>query len=148
VDTTKKTGTAYKTKKGRTVYGGGGITPDIFIPFDTTAMSSETAKLYRKGTINNFIYSYYIQNKNRFAAYKKPTELATSYKAGEAEWNALKSFAAKDTINLNKASSKDKADIVKRIPSLIARLVWRYEGYYQVMNVTDNHIQAALELLR
>jgi carboxyl-terminal processing protease len=148
VDTTKKTGTAYKTKKGRTVYGGGGITPDIFIPFDTTAMSSETAKLYRKGTINNFIYSYYIQNKNRFAAYKKPAELATSYTAGEVEWNALKSFAAKDTINLNKASSKDKADIVKRIPSLVARLVWRHEGYYQVMNVTDHHIQKALEILR
>jgi carboxyl-terminal processing protease len=148
VDTARKTGTAYKTKNGRTVYGGGGITPDIFVPYDTAAMSTEAAKLYRTGTINNFIYTYYIQNKNRFATYKKPAELAASYKAGEEEWGALKSFAAKDTINLNKASTKDKADIIKRIPSLIARLMWRHEGYYQVMNPTDNNVQKALEILR
>lgn len=147
-DTTKKTGTAYKTKKGRIVYGGGGITPDVFIPFDTTAMSTEAVKLYRKGTITNFIYNYYINNKSRFSVYQKPAELSTSYKAGEAEWKALSDFAAKDTINLAKVNNKDKADIIKRIPSLVARLLWRYEGYYQVMSVTDKSIQKALELLQ
>ena len=146
-DTTKKGGTKYRTKKGRIVYGGGGITPDIFVAFDTTAMGAETLKLYRKGIINNFVYTLYIRNREKFSSFKTPATLLNSFKAGEEEWNTLKSFAAKDTVNLSLVSSKDKADIIKRIPSLIARLVWRYQGYYEVVNANDEAIKKALEIM-
>lgn len=53
-DTSKPSGKAYKTPAGRTVYGGGGITPDVFVPFDTTHMEPELLKMYYKGTIGNF----------------------------------------------------------------------------------------------
>jgi len=147
-DTTKKTGRAYKTKKGRIVYGGGGITPDIFISFDTTSINKEATKLYIKGTLSNFVYTYFIQHKQEFEKYKKSTDLAAGYKAGEPEWNALKIFATKDSINLDKVTPKDKADIIKKFPSLIARQMWRYEGYYEVMNQSDSFVLKGLQVLK
>src|SRR5205823_1833720 len=95
-DTTKKSGPAFKTPKGRIVYGGGGITPDIYVSFDTASMGREVMKLYLKGTLSNFIYTYYIQHKQQFNQYKKATDL-TAFKVDEDEWNALKQFAAKDS---------------------------------------------------
>ena len=147
-DTTKQSGPAFKTPKGRIVYGGGGITPDIYMPFDTTLMSGELMKLYMKGTLSNFVYTYYVQHKNEFTLYKKSIDLANQFKASEKEWSALVNFAAKDSINLNKANYKDKADLLKKIPALIARQMWRYEGYYEVNNTTDDFIKKALEVVK
>lgn len=146
-DTSKIKGKPFKTPKGRIVYGGGGIMPDVYVPLDTTSMGKEVMRLYMKGTLSNFIYSYYMQHKAEIKQYKNPEQLATTYKAGEAEWNALKSFAAKDSVDLSKANAKDKSDLIKRIPSLIARQLWRYEGYYEVMNRTDKFVLKALEVL-
>jgi carboxyl-terminal processing protease len=72
-DTSKPAGKAYKTPGGRTVYGGGGITPDVFVPYDTTHMDPLMVKLYYKGTINNFVYRYYLNNRNYFNNIKTPT---------------------------------------------------------------------------
>jgi carboxyl-terminal processing protease len=147
-DSSKNTGSAYKTPKGRIVYGGGGITPDIFVAYDTSSMGKEVLKLYRKGTFSNFIYTYYMQHKQLFNSYKTPADLANSFKAGEAEWQQLKNFAARDTIDLTNVNARDKADLINRIPAQMARQIWRYEGYYQVMNKTDDFIKKAFEVLK
>ena len=147
-DTSKNAGPAFKTPKGRMVYGGGGITPDVYIPFDTTMMGKEVVKLYSKGTLSHFIYRYYIQHKPELAAYKQAQDLGDKFTAGENEWEALKAFAAKDSINLNNISARDKASIMRRIPGLLARQIWRFEGYYRVMNRTDEFVQKALEVLK
>jgi len=146
-DTSKIKGPAFRTSKGRLVYGGGGIMPDVYVPLDTASMGREVMKLYIKGTLSNFIYTYYLRHKAEIAQYKNPEQLAVSFKAGEAEWTALKNFAAADSINLNKVSAKDKADLIKRIPPLVARQIWRYEGYYEVLNHTDKFVQTALDQL-
>ncbi|MFY8003979.1 MAG: carboxyl-terminal protease, partial [Chitinophagaceae bacterium] len=65
-DTIQPASKPYKTPSGRTVYGGGGITPDIFVPIDSTVLSKETARLYGKSTLNKFAYYYGIQHKNKW----------------------------------------------------------------------------------
>ena len=129
-DTTKKSGPAFKTPKGRLVYGGGGITPDIHVPFDTASMGREVMKLYLKGTLSNFIYTWYVQHKQHLASYKETKDFIVNFKAGDKEWNELKTFAMRDSVNLNNATAKDKSEIIKKLPSLLARQIWRYEGYY------------------
>ncbi len=104
------------------------------------------SKLYARGTLSNFVYTYYVQNKNNFAAYKKPTDFARSFKMTDKEWEALKTFAINDSINLEKILPKDKADLLKRIPAMFARQIWRYDGYYQVKNTTDDFILKAIQL--
>lgn len=147
-DTSKTRGPAFRTPKGRVVYGGGGIAPDFYVSFDTASLGKEMMKLYSKGTLSNFIYTWYVQNKDQFKGYKKTEELTTDFKVGENEWKALTSFAAKDSINLNTVSPKEKATIIKRIPSLLARQIWRYEGYYEVTNKSDEFVKKAMEVLK
>ncbi len=71
---THHTGLAYKTlgPEHRTVYGGGGITPDIFVGFDTTTLSHSITLLYVNGTLNRFIYTWYVQHLPTFQAFKGP----------------------------------------------------------------------------
>ena len=56
----------YKTASGKQVYGGGGITPDVFVAYDTLAFDKEVGKAYLKGTLNNFVYANYLNHQKEF----------------------------------------------------------------------------------
>lgn len=144
-DTTKPTGKAYKTPGGRIVYGGGGITPDIFVPFDTARMEPLMIKLYYKNTLGSFVYRYYMEHQTFFNKIQSPPELAGKFVPGEKEWLGLVEFAKKDTIALAGVSGKDRLDILKRVQSLMARQIWRNEGYFEVANRTDSTVLKAIE---
>lgn len=146
-DTARHNGKAYKTPGGRTVYGGGGITPDIFVPFDTTHMDPLLIKLYFEGTIGNFVYRYYMQHRDFFNKLASPSALAEKFMPGEKEWDALVAYAQKDKISLQNISAKGKEDVLKRIKVMMARQIWRTEGYYEVNNRSDTTVLEALKVL-
>lgn len=147
-DTVKPAGKSYKTPAGRMVYGGGGITPDIFVPYDTTKLDTALAAMYYKSTMNNFVYRLYLQDTQKFKAYKTPEDLYKQFNPGETEWKQLVDFAAKDSIRLSGASAKDKDLLLKTIQLMMARQIWRTQGYYEVQNKTDKTIASALEVLK
>lgn len=138
-------GKAYKTDKGRTVYSGGGIMPDIFVPFDTSGFSPALTALYTSTTLNNFIYSYFILHKDEFKAYKSAIDFATNFKQEDVVWLELVSFAEKDSINLSNITASDKKNAQRRIKALLARQPWRNEGFYEVLNLLDPVVKKALE---
>ena len=146
---TAHAGPAYKTlgPEHRTVYGGGGITPDIFIGFDTSTLSRTTASLYVDGTLNRFIYHYYIQHLPAFQAFKTPAAFLAGFHDDAVVWKALTAYAAKDTINLNQVPPKEKDVLQRRIKALMARQIWRTEGYYEVSNTFDPVVTKALEVV-
>lgn len=146
-DTNKPIGTAFKTPAGHIVYGGGGITPDFFIPADTSKLQPEISKLYYNYSINNFVYNLYIQNQSLFNSYKTPADVANNFHPGEKEWQQLQSFAKRDSVNLANVSLKDKNDLLQKIQFLMARQLFRSEGYYETLNKSDKAVQKALELL-
>jgi carboxyl-terminal processing protease len=137
-------GKAFKTNKGRTVYGGGGIMPDIFVPFDTTAFSNTLANLYTSNTLSNFVYRYYIEHKNEFKAYNSAVSFAENFKNEEAVWAQLVTFAATDSLELGSLAPKEKALAQRRLKALLARLPWRTDGFYEVINLNDPTVQKAL----
>jgi carboxyl-terminal processing protease len=143
-DTSKPKGKAFKTPGGRIVYGGGGITPDIFVPFDTTRMEPNLMKLYYKNTMANFVYHYYIDNPSLFAGITSSKELSIKFMPGQKEWNSLVSFAKKDSVELSGVSQKDKNALLQRMQTLMARQIWRTEGYFEVINKTDSTVLKAL----
>ena len=146
-DTSKPTGKAYKTPSGHLVYGGGGITPDIFVPFDTTTQPRQIIDLFMKGTLNRFVYNFYMQNKTYLKTLKSPLELEKEYVAGDNDWQKLSTYALKDSINLSVVPETAKADLLKKLPAFIARQIWRTEGYYEITNLTDPMIKKALETM-
>ena len=75
-DSIKHTGPAYHTGIGRTVYGGGGITPDIFVPEDTIGMTSYLKEASMSGLILQFAFVYTDDNRIKLNSYKEMMELA------------------------------------------------------------------------
>ncbi len=141
------TSKVYKTKNGRTVYGGGGITPDIFVALDTSDYSPEISKLYVKGTISDFAYKFYLQNQITLSNYKTPADFSKNFSFSDNYWAYFTSLATKDTIQLSGISAKEKEELIKRIKSSLARQMWRNEGYFEVNNVNDDAVNKALEVL-
>jgi len=141
-DTTKM----FKTVGGRTVYGGGGITPDIFVPLDTSGYIDET-KLYLKGTMETFGYKYYLQNEALLNNYKSTNNFTNSFSLTDNDWAQFVTLAKKDSVGLDTISLKEKVEIENNLKSFIAREAWHNEGFYEVINKDDTGIQKALETL-
>ncbi len=142
-------GPAFRTlgPEKRTVFGGGGITPDIFVSFDTSTLSRNITSLYVNGTLNRFIYAYYIQHLPAFQPFSGPAAFVAGFHDDEKVWNALVAYAAKDTIDLRSTTAKDKEALKHRIKALLARQIWRTEGYYEVSNAFDPAVAKALEVV-
>lgn len=141
------TSKTYKTKAGKKVYGGGGITPDYFIALDTTGFSSNTAGLYDKNSIGNFSYNFYLQNQVALKSFRTPGDFIKGFVFSEENWKQFVQAAAKDSVNLSIVKEKEKAELTNRIRSAIARQLWRSEGYFEVLNAYDDSIKKSLELL-
>ena len=137
-------GKPYKTKGGRTVYGGGGITPDIFVPFDTTGYSSSMGALFYDGRFTRFIYNYYVDRMDYFNQFKTPAAFANGFKDSAEAWNRLVTFMNRNNVSLDKITATDKAELQKRIKTWMARQIWRMQGYYEVNNKYDQAVIRAI----
>ncbi len=144
----KDTGKVYKTNGGKKVYGKGGITPDYFIAMDTAGLSKMASLIYSKGTIGNFAYYFYLQNASLLKIYKKPNDFINGFTFTEDNWKQFLLTAAKDSIDISTVSPKEKVDLTERIKASIARQLWRNEGFFEVINSTDEAIKRSLEILR
>jgi len=146
-DSIKFNGKMYKTKGGKTVYGGGGIMPDVFVPIDSSMLIHSVTRLYLDGRFNNFVYQYYTKNLDSWQQYKNPADFAARYNNLGDAWNGLVKYAAKDSINLSNIPADDRTEIEDRIKAFLARFRWRTQGFYQVINTTDKMVQKALEVI-
>jgi carboxyl-terminal processing protease len=138
----------YKTGAGKMVYGGGGITPDVFVAYDTLAFDKEVAKAYLKETLSNFVYTNYLNHQKEFNSFKTPKAFNEKYNVDAATLNNLKNYAARDSIYFNLEDAQEKALLAKQIKILTARQIWRTEGLYEVSNPEDETIMKAIEVLR
>ena len=146
-DTSLPKGQVYKTESGKLVYGGGGITPDVFVPYDSGSFSSEISKMFYEQSFGKFVYLYYLQHKNELKKYKTPSEFATQFTPDESAWRELKEIAVKDSIPLDHLTEKEKVEVEKKVKVWLARQIWRMEGYYVVSNTSDPAVLKALEIL-
>ena len=150
----------YKTDGGRTVYGGGGIMPDIFIPVDTSYNSKLYTNLVRKGVLNRFTTDYALKHreeiKEKFGDFEQfnkkfevGAELSNGFDITDDLLDELKKAAEEGKVEWNDeqfAHSKDF--ILLQMKALIARNVWETQQYYQVMSAIDPGVQKAIEVLR
>lgn len=141
-------GKPYKTLKGNIVFGGGGITPNVFIPYDTTKLSPALLKIYYKNTLSSFVYQYYISNRQVLSKTASATLFNQQFKPSEYDWQALSNFAVKDSVALQSIDVKSKTDLLLRFKALLARQLFRNQGYYQIQNSNDTIIKKALQILK
>lgn len=143
-DSLKSKGPSFKTPAGRIVYGGGGITPDIFVGADTSFLNEQMASIYKKNSLSKFVYAYYLENKSYFKAFSSVESLVQKFVPSEKEWFRFNDFIKKDSLSLNKASIELKNDVLEQIQELMAKQLFKTEGYFEVMNKRDNIVQRAI----
>ena len=139
----------FKTDCGRTVYGGGGIMPDIFIPVDTAYNSKLYTNLVRKGALNRFTTDYGLKHREAIKAqYGNFDNFNKNFIVGEELINGLKKAAEEAKVEWNDEQfAHSEKFMLLQIKALIARNVWETQQYYQVMSAVDPGIQKALEIL-
>jgi carboxyl-terminal processing protease len=137
----------FRTVCGDTVYGGGGITPKIFVGLDTGTLHKNISRLYLSGDLTDFMYNYYIRHIDELNKYSSPQDFTANYNDLDPVWQELVIYAAKDSIDLKLLSPADKEFLQKRIKAQLARYKWRSKGFYEVANSDDPVIRKALEEL-
>jgi len=140
----------FSTMKGRTVYGGGGIMPDVFIPWDSTMFSDYYVDIRRKGLLNSFTLDYVEENRIRIQEeYPSGDQFMDGF---ETEGEVLERFferVEKEGVEFNEADWEVSQLLIKtQIKALIARHIWDINTYYQIMLTIDNEYNKAVELLR
>ncbi|MDR2814013.1 MAG: S41 family peptidase [Prevotellaceae bacterium] len=140
----------YTLKKRRAVYGGGGVTPDVFVPLDTSNYTSYHARLVRMGIINQFTLSYIDANRSTLRQkYKTFKQFNKDFSVSDSLFNELVAFAEKQKLPKNEAEiSKAKHDILVQLKGLVAQDIFTSSEYYEVVYPSiDNGYQKALEMM-
>jgi carboxyl-terminal processing protease len=145
IDRSKK----FKTPGGKTVYGGGGIVPDVFVPVDTSKYSHIVNRLYYTGTVNAFAFEYTDKKRSALLAkYKTAEEFNTQFKVDGAVINELLNYlTTKNNSSQITAASKQLTGIDLILKSLIGRNLFDKDGYYPNLNEHDNCVLKAIDVL-
>lgn len=144
---TSKDSTVYKTSKGRRVYGGGGIRPDIFVPIDTNA---DTEHFYAvRGYIPEFVYKYSSRNSGALEKYGTVAAFTEGFKITPAMVDEFYAYAEGAGLKRNPAKEQRVAEKVKlSLKAFFAKQIWRMDGYYQIANTDDKVVSKAVEVLK
>ena len=144
LDSLKQLRPKYKTRQGRTVYGGGGITPDIYIPYKSI-LTKETQKLLRnpQRPIFNFSSSYATQNDLGFKDFKNYKQ---TWQVNQSVYSQFLDYLDSDSISFNPDSLlKDQSFIYNRIKSEIAGTIWGKDESTSIRISLDNQVSEALK---
>lgn len=136
-------------KSGRTVYGGGGIMPDIFVPADTSFSSPLYVDLIRKGIFNRFTVDYVMKNREFLLKdYKNFKAYNDNFVVTDNMINDFKNLAVEEGIDWNEEQFERSEDMIKlQLKALIARNEWDMKSYYQVISKEDEVIKKAMDVL-
>ena len=140
----------FKTKRlGRTVYGGGGIMPDYFVPIDTTLYSDYHRDLVAKGVVLKTTLNYIEKNRKALTkSYRKFDDFNRKFEVSNELLDELRKEGEKSGVAFNETEYNTSLPRIKtQLKALIARDIWEMSEYYQVMNQTDNVVQQALKII-
>ena len=145
-DSIKHTGPAYHTKIGRVVYGGGGITPDIFVPEDTLGMTSYYKEAGMSGLILMFAFSYTDDNRIKLNNFKEMTEMA-DYLRKQNTVDKFANYADKHGLQRRNLMIKKSHKLLETfINSRIIYNMLNEESWNEYLNSDDPTIDAALNV--
>jgi len=137
----------FQTKNGRTVYGGGGITPDIFIPVDTIGVTSFYKRVAAEGIIYRFALQY---SDNHREALKGMKDLKSfeNYLDKQNIWSSFITYAQKAKINTQSISSDTKHLINTQIKAYVVRNFLDENNFFKVFQSDDKAILKATDYLQ
>lgn len=139
----------FKTVGGRTVYGGGGIMPDIYVEADTTDITSYYISIFNAGLLQKFAFKYADENRAGLGDAKDVSELMVMLPSDDSILTSFVEYARREAhiaprwFYINKSRSL----IVSQLKALIARDLLDTSAYFEVSNENDPTIQRVLKEL-
>ncbi len=140
----------YRTLRlGRTVYGGGGIMPDFFVPIDTAQYTDYHRQLVAKGLINKSVTRYIEQHRKELEKkYRKFDKFNRDFQIDDAFMQGVLALAKESGLEHNEEQYAKSLPLIRtQLKALIARDLWGMNEYFEVMNTTDHTVQQALKVL-
>lgn len=137
----------FKTPKGKIVYGGGGIMPDVFLPLDTVGSSWYFTDLRYSPVFQNFAFDY-LQSKRK--SWKSLAQFNKTFQVDDKLLNQFVRYAEDEFgIPENTKGLKTSNQLIRQtIKAEIARQLWTEQGFYTVVSSYDKEVQKAVEYLR
>jgi len=138
----------YKTVGGRTVYGGGGIMPDIFVPRDTSEYTPYLNKIINYGYLYQFAFQYADKNRDKLKALKTWQKI-DKYLDSQNLLSDFVKFAITKGVAVNqKQISKSRRFMLVQMKAYISRNTMGDSGFYPMLYKDDKTVSIALENLR
>ncbi len=139
----------YKTEGGRTVYGGGGIMPDIFVPLDTTLVNRTHRDIIARGTLNRFVLRYFADHQRRLRKqYPEFRDFNHGFSVSPEMLAELHDKALSDSVRLDSAEWVACQPLLStQLKAQIAADLYTDSAFSEIMNLTNQIYLRALDLL-
>ncbi len=148
-DSIKHTGPEYHTLiKGRTVYGGGGITPDIFVPEDTTNYTSYYKEAVMSGLLLQFGYDYTDQNRQKLSEFEDTADMLRFLKKQNLVEKFVQYADAKGLKRRNLMIQHSRQLLEDFIFSRVIYNILNEEAWQEYVNSNDPTVKEALRVLQ
>ncbi len=140
----------FHTASGRIVYGGGGIMPDIFVPWDSARFDMFYSELVRKGAFNTFVNDFLNDNRKKLQRkYPDIQSFINGFQISPSLFDAFLKDAEKAKVKMDSAAlHRNKAYIQLQMKALIARDLFDQSAYFEVMAPMDHALQKALQVMQ
>lgn len=136
----------YLTLSGRTVYGGGGIMPDYFVPLDTTLNSHYLNELYTSTAIQEYTFNFAEKNKEDLEK-KGFDSFFKNFSVTDGMLNDLVKVGERNKVKPDWKEIRTKRKLFQvHVKSQIARKIWGNKGFYPVFNETNEVFMQAIRL--
>jgi carboxyl-terminal processing protease len=137
----------YKTKKGRIVYGGGGIEPDKELPYNLYKRSESYTALIAKGLIYKYCFDYLDKNREVFKQYANGGDFLDNFVISQDFYKKMITFAQSQDVNTNGITNGEQKEIKLLMKSYLAQNLYGDEYFYKLYLQIDKDIQKVLNLI-
>jgi carboxyl-terminal processing protease len=132
----------FKTKKGKIVYGGGGIVPDVFVPLEAEHGAENLSYLLQSGIVGHFVFEQLDNNRDAFANLTFE-QFKEKVNAGDLYFNAFQKYLSQNGLEVNLSNYKK---LVKRyVNAEFARQLYGDKYYYEMILKEDAMVKAVLK---
>ena len=139
--------TVYQTSKGKRVFGGGGIRPDVFVPVDTSANNDYFYAV--RSFVPEFVYKYSSKHADVLEKYKTIDDFKKNFIVTAELVNEFYQYT--EEVGLKRDALKEKRAEEKLeiyLKAFFAKQIWRMDGFYNIANTDDKVIDKAIETLK
>lgn len=141
----------YKTLlHGRTIYGGGGVMPDVFVPVDTSEYTTYYRDVVAKGVVNQYVIDYVDHHRNEIKKqYATAQDFDRGYEVNEAMMRDFVAASERDSVKFDEEKYQTSKNLIKSIvKGLVARDVYADQSAYnRIVNHRNRDLQAAQAVL-